>query len=113
MYASMRKGGAVFPRVGPPNTNTNISVAAHRTGSAAFFFNFDKVQLGDTVFLHTRTLGSFRYVVEDITVINNNDWTKTQAVGYPTLTLLTCERGVNGGNTVRFVLRCALRGIAR
>lgn len=111
MYRSMRKGAALFPRVGTPNTNTNITMSAHRTGSAAFFKDFDSVQEGDEILLHTRTLGSFRYLVETVKVVDSDDWTTTYTVGYPALTLISCEEyeGVSHGK--RIVVRGRLVGI--
>lgn len=113
MYKSMRKGTALFPRVGTPNTNTNISMISHRTGSAAFFKDIDKIKIGDPVFLHTRGLGSFQYVVERLILTEEEDWTPMNAAGYPVLTLISCEeyQGVTHGK--RIIARCKLVGIAR
>lgn len=113
MYKSMRKGTALFPRVGTPNTNTNISMISHRTGSAAFFKDIDKVKIGDPVFLHTRGLGSFQYVVERLILTEEEDWAPMYAAGYPVLTLVSCEeyQGISHGK--RIIARCKLVGIAR
>ncbi|MDR3051287.1 MAG: sortase [Oscillospiraceae bacterium] len=113
MYKSMRKGAALFPRVGAPNANTNITMAAHRTGSSAFFSKFNLVKPNDIILLHTRTLGSFRYIVDNVAVIEQDDWTTTFSVGYPALTLMSCQeyQGVSHGR--RIVVRGRLVGIAR
>ncbi len=113
MYKSMRKGAAMFPRVGAPNTNTNISMSAHRSGSAAFFSNFDRVQVGDVILMHTRTLGSFRYIVDQVGIIEKDNWDPTLALGYPALTLLSCEEYQGISNGRRIVVRARLVGIAR
>lgn len=112
MYKSMRKGAAMFPRVGAPNTNTNISMSAHRTGSAAFFKSFEQIQKGDEILLHTRTLGSFRYLVDGVAVVEEDDWTTTFSAGYPALTLISCEEfgGISHGK--RIVVRGQLVGRA-
>lgn len=112
MYKCMRKGAAMFPRAGMPNTNTNISMSAHRTGSAAFFKDFDQVQKGDEILLHTRTLGSFRYVVDGVAIVENDDWTTTYSVGYPALTLISCEEFGDISNGKRIVVRGQLVGRA-
>ncbi len=113
MYKSMRKGAALFPRVGMPNTNTNISVAGHRNGTAAFFKDMGNVKAGDIVLLHTRGLGSFRYMVERTFFTYEDDWTPLHALGYPSLTLVSCEPfdGVTHGR--RIMAHCKLIGIAR
>ncbi len=113
MYKTMRKGAALYPRVGTPNTNTNISMICHRTGSAAFFKNIDKLVLGDTVLLHTRGLGSFRYVVVNLFSVDEDNWEPMHDLGYPGLTLISCEEfnGISHGK--RIMAHCKLIGIAR
>ena len=113
MYKGMRKGAALYPRVGTPNTNTNISMIAHRSGSAPFFEDLDKLKPGDTVLLHTRGLGSYRYLVERVFVVEEDDWTPMHTLGYPAITLVSCEeyRGVIYGR--RIMVHCKLIGIAR
>ncbi|MCL2544901.1 MAG: sortase [Clostridia bacterium] len=113
MYSAMRKGAALYPRVGTPNTNTNISMIGHRAGSAPFFEDLDKLKPGDTVLLHTRGLGSYRYLVERVFVVEEDDWTPMHTLGYPALTLVSCEefRGVIYGR--RIMVHCKLVGIAR
>ena len=113
MYSGMRKGAALYPRVGTPNTNTNISMIAHRAGSAPFFEDLDKLKPGDTVLLHTRGLGSYRYLVERVFVVEEDDWTPMHTLGYPAITLVSCEeyRGVIYGR--RIMVHCKLVGIAR
>lgn len=113
MYKTMRKGAALYPRVGTPNTNTNISMICHRTGSAAFFKNIDKIKAGDTVLLHTRGLGSFRYVVERLFEVDEDDWTPMHALGYPSLTLISCEEFGGTSHGKRIMAHCKLVGIAR
>lgn len=114
LYVTMRKGASLFPRVGLPNTNTNITMSAHRTGTTAFFNRLNEVAIGDTLYLHTRTIGSYRYVVETVTVVEAEDWSVAEnGKGYPTITLLSCEEFGGTRNARRICVQARLDGIAR
>jgi LPXTG-site transpeptidase (sortase) family protein len=108
MYTNMHRGAAMFPRSPEPNTVGNISISAHRTGTRDYFRNLNKLSVGDTVYLHTSHLGSFQYEVVKVTIIDNNDWSVTSGVGYPALTLLSCQEYQGVSNAQRIMVRAKL-----
>ena len=112
MYANMKKGVAFFPRAPEPNTVGNICISGHRTGTRDYFRKVDKLSAGDTIFLHTTHLGSFKYQVEDVYVIERDDWKPTYATSYPALTIISCEEYQGVSNGKRIVVRAKLVGVA-
>ena len=112
MYENMRIGAAMFPRAPEPNTNANICISAHRTGTRDYFRNLNNLSVGDTIYLHTSHLGSFEYEVVKVTIIDNNDWSAASDVGYPALTLLSCQAYGGVSNAQRIMVRAKLVGVA-
>lgn len=112
MYENMRIGAAMFPRAPEPDTVANICISAHRTGTRDYFRNLDKLSVGDTIYLHTSHLGSFEYEVVKVSIINNNDWSAASDVGYPALTLLSCQAYGGVSNAQRIMVRAKLVGVA-
>jgi LPXTG-site transpeptidase (sortase) family protein len=112
MYKNMRIGAAMFPRAPEPNTVGNICISAHRTGTRDYFRNLNKLSAGDKVYLHTSHLGSFEYEVVKVTIIEKNDWSVSRDVGYPALTLLSCQEYGGVSNGQRIMVRAKLVGVA-
>jgi LPXTG-site transpeptidase (sortase) family protein len=112
MYENMRIGAAMFPRAPEPNTVANICISAHRTGTRDYFRNLNKLSVGDTIYLHTSHLGSFEYEVVKVDIIDNNDWSVAGDVGYPALTLLSCQAFGGVSNAQRIMVRAKLVGVA-
>jgi LPXTG-site transpeptidase (sortase) family protein len=112
MYENMRIGAAMFPRAPEPNTVANICISAHRTGTRDYFRNLDKLSVGDTIYLHTSHLGSFEYEVVKVSIIEKNDWSVSGDVGYPALTLLSCQAFGGVSNAQRIMVRAKLVGVA-
>ena len=112
MYKNMRIGAAMFPRAPEPDTVANICISAHRTGTRDYFRNLNKLSAGDKVYLHTSHLGSFQYEVVKVSIIEANDWSATRDVGYPALTLLSCQAFGGISNAQRIMVRAKLVGVA-
>ena len=112
MYQHMRTGAAMFPRAPEPNTVANICISAHRTGTSAYFLELNKLSVGDMIYMHTSHLGSFQYEVVKVDVIEAHDWSVTRDVGYPALTLLSCQASNGISNSRRIMVRAKLVGVA-
>lgn len=112
MYENMRIGAAMFPRAPEPNTVANICISAHRTGTRDYFRNLNKLSTGDKIYLHTSHLGSFEYEVVKVAIIEKNDWAVASDVGYPALTLLSCQAFGGVSNAQRIMVRAKLVGVA-
>jgi LPXTG-site transpeptidase (sortase) family protein len=112
MYENMRIGAAMFPRAPEPNTVANICISAHRTGTRDYFRNLNKLSVGNKVYLHTSHLGSFEYEVVSVDIIEKNDWSVASDVGYPALTLLSCQAFGGVSNAQRIMVRAKLVGVA-
>jgi LPXTG-site transpeptidase (sortase) family protein len=112
MYTNMRNGAAMFPRAPEPDTVGNICISAHRTGTRDFFFNINKLAVGDLIYLHTSHMGSFQYQVVKVVIIDAHDWSVTRDVGYPALTLLSCQASDGISNARRVVVQAKLVGVA-
>ncbi len=112
MYENMRIGAAMFPRSPEPDTVANLSISAHRTGTRDYFRYLNKLSAGDTIYLHTSHMGSFQYEVVKVEVIEANDWRVTRDVGYPALTLLSCQAFGGISNAQRIMVRAKLVGVA-
>lgn len=108
MYTNMHRGAAMFPRSPEPDTVGNISISAHRTGTRDYFRSLNKLSTGDIIYLHTSHLGSFKYEVVKVAIIDNNDWSVTGGVGYPALTLLSCQEYQGVSNAQRIMVRAKL-----
>lgn len=70
--------------------NPNICIAAHRTTYGAWFKHVDELEKQDIIILDYSEL-SFVYEVQDVFVVENNDWTVTEPQGYSAVTLTTCH----------------------
>jgi len=110
MYKNMRIGAAMFPRAPEPNTIANLCISAHRTGTRDYFRNLNNLSIGDVIYLHTSHLGSFKYEVVKVYIINNNDWSPTLDTSYPALTLMSCQAFGGISNAQRIIVRAKLVG---
>lgn len=112
MYTNMKKGVAFFPRAPEPNTVGNICISGHRTGTRDYFRKVDKLSAGDPIYLHTTHMGSYKYLVEDVYVIDRDNWQPTYGTSYPALTIISCEEYKGVSNGKRIVVRARLVGFA-
>ena len=70
--------------------NPNICIAAHRTTYGAWFRNIDDLLPGEFIYLEYDDK-LFRYEVEDVFIVEYNDWTITEQQDYSSLTLSACH----------------------
>ena len=114
IYAQMRLGAAIFPKAPALDQIGNLCMSAHRTGTRDYFRNLDKLSAGDKVFIHSQTLGSFCYEVEDVGIIAANDWSVTEETDVPVVTLLSCQayKGVSHGQRIMVRAKLVARAAA-
>ncbi|MGE5544380.1 MAG: sortase [Bacillota bacterium] len=67
----------------------NTAIAGHRTMHGGTFRDLSRLGPGDHMLL-TYNQHIYRYQVEEIKIIDSNDWSVIQDCGYPALTLTTC-----------------------
>src|SRR5581483_9318692 len=84
--STLRTAVGHIPGTALPGINGNVGLAAHRD---SFFRGLAKVHDGDLIVVTTKT-GTFRYYVELTGVVPPEQTTVLNAVGIPTLTLVTC-----------------------
>lgn len=61
----LRAGIGHYPGTQTPGAVGNAAFAAHRTGNGSPFFDIEKLQIGDSVYVET-VMGWFRYVVRSL-----------------------------------------------
>lgn len=73
--------------------NGNVGLASHNAGTKAnYFANINKLEVGDEIYYKTR-YGTKKYVVDNITEIKDNDWSKLEQTEDNRITLITCISG--------------------
>ncbi|MGN0973314.1 MAG: class D sortase [Bacilli bacterium] len=71
----------------------NVGLASHNGGgSGDFFRNLNKVKVGTEIYYKTN-YGTRRYVVKDIKIIEETDWSLLESTDNNRLTLITCVKG--------------------
>lgn len=83
----------------------NTAIAAHRTMYGAWFRHLDSLSAGDAINL-TFDGWVYKYKVEKVFPIANNDWSVIDPTEYPALTLTTCHPV--GSAAQRLVARATL-----
>jgi sortase A len=83
----------------------NTAIAGHRTMYGAWFRHLDSLNAGDEINL-TFDGWVYKYKVERVFPIANNDWSVIDPTSYPALTLTTCHPV--GSAAQRLVVRAAL-----
>lgn len=73
--------------------NGNVGLASHNAGTKAnYFADINKLELGDEIYYRTR-YGTKKYVVDSITQIKSDDWSKLKQTEDNRITLITCISG--------------------
>lgn len=90
-YDAMKKGAAHVSSTSV--WNGNVGVIGHNRGSSGYFSKLKKVEIGDEVTYKTN-LGTRTYIVQSITKISEDDWSKLQHTSSNRITLLTCVEDV-------------------
>jgi LPXTG-site transpeptidase (sortase) family protein len=90
--AALKKGPAHYPDSADPWDGTGrVGIAGHRTTYLHPFLNLDRVELGDTIRLHTKH-GTFVYEVDRIYVVPEaGSGVALEQTERPTLVLTTCN----------------------
>ncbi len=74
-----------------PNTERgNVAFAGHRYWPEPFFYNLDKLEEGDEIYLDVDGY-RFVYLVEWVEVFSKYKWEPLETTDYPAITLQTCE----------------------
>lgn len=73
-----------------PYFNGNVCLAAHNTSK--FWAKLNTLENGDTI-TYTSFLGTKEYVVSNIEIINETDWSDTENTEDNRITLITCVKG--------------------
>jgi sortase A len=87
----LQKGpGLAATRAAPGSATGNAVIAGHRSTYGAPFFDFDRISLGDQIFVDT-TYGTFTYRVQVQEVVSPRDPRLMAETLEPQLTLYTCN----------------------
>lgn len=71
----------------------NVGLASHNGGgNGDFFRNLNKVKIGTEIYYKTN-YGTRRYVVKDIKIIDEQDWSLLESTEDNRITLVTCVKG--------------------
>jgi len=100
--AQLNKGPGLLEGTASPGQNGNVVIAGHRNTGGFWFRDLDKMEPGDKIILRYSGLG-FEYIVEKVFVVDQYEWTITEPVGYPAITLFTCHP--YGSTEQRLVVR--------
>jgi sortase A len=82
----LRVGVGHIPGTALPGTFGNVGLSGHRD---TFFRKLGKLRRGEVIWLTTPN-GRYKYRVESLRIVDPDEAIVLQAVGRPTLTLVTC-----------------------
>lgn len=91
-----------------PGGDSNVAIAAHRTGPADYFRHLDKLEEGDPITLETPQ-GKHEYSVEKVFIVDPSDNSVIKDTDYGALTLTSCEREDGISNKKRIIVRARLK----
>ena len=91
-----------------PGGESNVGIAAHRTGPADYFRHLDKLEEGDLITLETEK-ANHEYIVEEVFIVDPSDNTVIGPTDYGALTLTSCEREDGISNKKRIIVRAKLK----
>jgi sortase A len=87
---NLRKGPGHYPETPLPGEPGTVAVAGHRTTYGAPFRDLDKVKRGDEIIFDT-PFGRFIYRVEEKRIVDDQDLSVLEPVGYKRLLLSACH----------------------
>ena len=71
----------------------NVGLASHNGGeNGDFFRNLNKIKIGSEIYYQTN-YGIRRYIVKDIKIIDETDWSLLESTEDNRITLITCVKG--------------------
>lgn len=91
-----------------PGQKGNVAIAGHRNGPAGYFKNAKNLKKGDSIILETY-YSSYEYIIEEVFVTRNDDWSVVKPLDYCGLTLTTCQADGIFSNTKRLIIRAKLK----
>ena len=100
--AQLDKGPGFMEGTASPGQNGNVVIAGHRNTGGFWFRHLDKMEPGDEIILRYYGL-RFEYTVQKVFVVDQYEWTITEPIGYPAITLFTCHP--YGSTEQRLVVR--------
>lgn len=74
----------------PYEEGGNVCIAGHRTTYGAWFRHIDKLVKGDNITLDFEG-SKYTYNVEEVFIVEKDDWSITKSQGYSALTLSSCH----------------------
>lgn len=77
----------------------NTAIAGHRTMYGEWFHNLSRLTQGEIIILKYEEC-SYKYQVESVFKVKNDDWSAIKPCGYLALTLTTCVKGDSGHRLV-------------
>ena len=83
---NLNRGAALVPGSAAPDSNGNVSIAAHRDG---YFRSLQQVEIGDVVDVQLPT-GERSYRVTQLSIVEPTDLSPVQPTESAALTLVTC-----------------------
>ncbi|MTI67174.1 MAG: class E sortase [Firmicutes bacterium] len=87
----LKKGPGLYEKSPLPwKEKGNVCIAGHRTTYGAWFRNVDKLKKGDKIILKINNT-NFSYEVEKVFIVEKNDWSVTESIGYNAITLTACH----------------------
>jgi sortase A len=88
--ASLRKGPGHYPSTPMPGDRGTTAIAGHRTTYGAPFRHIDNLKKGDRITLDL-PYGRFVYHVEKLKIVDDQDLSVLDSVGYQRLVLSACH----------------------
>ncbi len=88
--ANLRKGPGHYPETPLPGEPGTVAVAGHRTTYGAPFRDLDDVKPGNEIIFDT-PFGRFIYRVEETKIVDDQDLSVLEPVGYKRLLLSACH----------------------
>jgi sortase A len=88
--ASLRKGPGHYPETAMPGDPGTAAIAGHRTTYGAPFRNIDELKPGNVITLDL-PYGRFVYRVERVRIVDDQDLSVLEPVGYKRLLLSACH----------------------
>lgn len=104
--SQLSEGTGHYPGTAPIGGIGNVGIAGHRTTYGAPFFNLNKVEPGDLIYLTNLAHVTYTYRVVSQTVVGPNDVAVLDSTTVRSLTLTTCNPRYSA--TTRLVVHAVL-----
>ena len=106
--ANLRKGPGHYPDTPLPGQRGTVAIAGHRTTYGAPFRDVDKLRRGEVISLDL-PYGRFVYRVERVKIVDDQDLSVLEPVGYNRLLLSACHPLYSAAQRVIVFARLARR----